>query len=95
MFLRKFVIIWIVLAHVLRPVILYAGEPILTPPGGQVVSLSPAFNPPVLKGIRVYPRNPLRFDFILDKGDERITNDQIKSESTRLIKYFFCQPDNS
>ena len=54
------------------------------------MALSPAFNPPVLKGIKVYPDNPLRFDFILDKGDDKFTDDQIKIDSTRLIKYFLA-----
>ena len=39
------------------------------PAPGVRVHLSPQFNPPILKGIRVHPDNPFRFDFILDKGD--------------------------
>ena len=38
------------------------------PKPGTMVHLSPAFNPPVLKGIKVHPDNPFRFDFILDQG---------------------------
>src|SRR5208283_1683638 len=36
---------------------------------GAMVHLSPEFNPPILKGIKVHPDNPFRFDFILDQGD--------------------------
>jgi len=39
------------------------------PAPGVRVGLSPDFNPPILKGIKVHPNNPFRFDFILDKGD--------------------------
>jgi len=39
------------------------------PAPGVMVRLSPTFNPPMLKGIKVHPDNPFRFDFILDKGD--------------------------
>ena len=61
------------------------------PPAGQMVGLSPIFNPPVLKGLKVYPKEPLRFDFILDKGDdETFTDEQVKSDSDRLIKYFLA-----
>src|SRR5665213_3629234 len=76
------------------------------PEPGEMVPLSPAFNPPILKGIKVHPDNPFRFDFILDKGDEYTRHpdkynrhpersegsqqEQIKSESTRLIKYFLA-----
>jgi len=41
----------------------------LLPTPGVLVRLSPPVNPPILKGIKVHPDNPLRFDFILDKGD--------------------------
>lgn len=40
------------------------------PAPGVMVRLSPEFNPPILKGIKVHPNNPFRFDFILDQGDE-------------------------
>ncbi len=62
----------------------------MLPKPGVMVPLSPAFNPPVLKGLKVHPNNPFRFDFILDKGDSRLGNDQLKTESTRLIKYFLA-----
>ena len=47
-----------------------AGEEFRLPAPGVRVSLSPEFNPPLLKGIKVHPDNPFRFDFILDKGDD-------------------------
>ena len=60
------------------------------PAPGVMVHLSPEFNPPILKGIKVHPDNPFRFDFILDKGDSQLSNDQIKVESSKLIKYFLA-----
>ncbi|MDD3374293.1 MAG: MAP7 domain-containing protein [Candidatus Omnitrophica bacterium] len=51
------------------------------PTAGTMVSLSPAFTPTILRGIRVYPDNPLKFDFIVDAGDEIIENEEA---STRL-----------
>jgi len=60
------------------------------PAPGVMVHLSPAFNPPILKGIKVYPDNPFKFDFILDKGDSQLRNDQLKDESAKLIKYFLA-----
>jgi hypothetical protein len=44
-------------------------EDIRLPAPGMMVHLSPEFNPPILKGIKVHPDNPFRFDFILDQGD--------------------------
>jgi transketolase len=57
---------------------------------GMRVDLSPAFAPPLLKGVKVYFNDPFRLDFILDKGDSHAPVDQLKSDSTRLIKYFLA-----
>ena len=55
-----------------------------------MVHLSPPLDPPILKGIKVHPDNPFRFDFILDKGDSQLSNDALKDESSKLIKYFLA-----
>ena len=34
------------------------------PKPGTMVPLSTAFNPPILKGVKVYPESPFQFDFI-------------------------------
>ena len=82
------------------------------PAPGVMVHLSPEFNPPMLKGIKVHPENPFRFEFILDRGDSPLKSksspnknnmsspnaligdpqqEQLKTESTKLIKYFLSQ----
>jgi len=53
-----------------------------------MVSLSPAFTPAILRGIRVYPDNALKFDFIVDSGDTGLKGPELKDVSERLIKYF-------
>ncbi|MGH7250123.1 MAG: hypothetical protein ACREGC_04045, partial [Minisyncoccia bacterium] len=53
-----------------------------------IVSLSPPFNPPILKGIKVHPDDPFRFDFILDKGDSTVF--PAKEGVQKLIKYFLA-----
>ncbi|NTV29597.1 MAG: hypothetical protein HGA80_05910 [Candidatus Omnitrophica bacterium] len=73
------------------------GRAVLPEPGGML-GLSPAFAPALLKGIKVYRNDPLRFDFILDQGDvgrktsnvQPPASDQLRSESTHLIKYFLA-----
>jgi len=67
------------------------------PVPGVMVHLSPPLDPPMLKGIKVHPDNPFLFDFILDKGDSELSNDQLKDESSKLIKYFLASltiPEN-
>src|SRR6202789_37040 len=60
------------------------------PAPGVMVRLSPAYNPLILKGIKVHPDNPFRFDFILDRGEGVYSNEQIKDDSSKLIKYFLA-----
>jgi len=60
------------------------------PAPGILVPLSPKFSPPILKGIKVHPDNPFRFDFILNRGNSRLSNDALKNESSKLVKYFLA-----
>ncbi len=60
------------------------------PAAGTMVSLSPVFTPTILRGIRVYPNNSLKFDFIVDSGDTGLKGIALKNESERLIKYFLA-----
>jgi hypothetical protein len=91
--MKKFVSIFVLLSFLItgqagtNPV--YAQDFVLPAPG-VMVHLSPEFNPPILKGIKVYPENPFRFDFILDRGDSLLSNNTLKDESVKLIKYFLA-----
>jgi phosphotransferase system HPr-like phosphotransfer protein len=72
-------------------------EGLALPAPGTMVRLSQPFDLPMLKGIRIYPDNPLRFDFILDKGNGRSDQERLTEESTKLIKYFLASltiPEN-
>jgi hypothetical protein len=43
-----------------------------------------------IKGIKVYPENPLHLDFIIDPQKSGFSEDQLKIESEKLIKYFLA-----
>jgi len=69
------------------------------PPPGVMVALSPKFTPVVLKGIQLDPQNPFRFHFYIDTGNSLPLRgegagggdqEQLKTESTKLIKYFLA-----
>jgi hypothetical protein len=69
------------------------------PSPGVRVGLSPDYNPPILKGIKIDPGNPFQFDFILDQGDSAHVipaeagiqyQEQLKQEASHLIKYFLA-----
>ena len=51
-----------------------------------MVHLSPEFNPPILKGIKVHADDPFRFDFVLDQGDS--TSSEAKGESALAKEEF-------
>jgi hypothetical protein len=60
------------------------------PKPGVMVHLSPEFTPAHLKGMVIYPDNPLKFDFLITKGDETL-NSQAKHDTyQKLIKYFLA-----
>jgi len=75
---------------VIGPLPLARADEFRLPAPGVMVHLSPPLDPPILKGIKVHPDNPFRFDFILDKGDRELSNVQLKEESSKLIKYFLA-----
>ncbi len=88
------------LSNTFGPIPTVRAEDFVLPKPGVMVHLSPAFNPPILKGIKVHPDNPFRLDFILDRGDETSAEaksesplakeDYLKQQSTKLIKYFLA-----
>jgi len=57
---------------------------------GVMVTMSPGFTPTIVRGITVHPDNPLRFDFIVDTGDEHLEGEEFKKEAEKLIKYFLA-----
>ena len=58
------------------------------PAPGMMVNKSIPFDPLQLKGILVNVKNPLRFDFLVDKGDSGLSGEFLKGNITRLAKYF-------
>ncbi len=57
---------------------------------GVMVSLSPSYEPALIKGLNVHKENPFLFDFIVDTGNSKLSGDALRSEGDRLIKYFFA-----
>jgi hypothetical protein len=58
------------------------------PEPGTLVPTSISFNPLQLKGVLVDTKNPLRFNFLVDKGDSGLYGQSLKNEISRLAKYF-------
>jgi len=60
------------------------------PEPGAMVHLSDPFMPAIVRGINVYHDNPLKFDFILDRGNSEFSKEGLKEESSKFIKYFLA-----
>ncbi len=92
LFCRKVISLCLVLSFGLLTIVPPSSGQVLAniPLPGQGFGLTVAFLPPVLRGMTVHPENPLLFDFIVDRGQDKINNDLLKVESTRLIKYFLA-----
>jgi len=63
-----------------------------------MVSVSPNFDPALIRGLTVHKDNPFLFDFIVDPGQEypsviarsEATKQSFKDQADRMIKYFFA-----
>nr|MBP9853896.1 hypothetical protein [Candidatus Omnitrophota bacterium] len=67
------------------------------PAPGVMVTPTASFIPAVIKGIKIFPDNPLRFDFIIDTGNTQLDDEAFKAESSKLIRYFMASltvPEN-
>jgi hypothetical protein len=60
------------------------------PKPGTMVSLSPTYQPAILKGLTVHQDNPFLFDFIVDVGQDHLQGQALKQEGEKLIKYFLA-----
>ena len=60
------------------------------PTPGTMVTTTVPFSPPILRGLTIHPENPLRFDFIVDRGETPLQGDELKTEYEKLIKYFLA-----
>ncbi len=60
------------------------------PNPGTMVSPSESFTPVLIRGMSLHPKDPLRFDFLVDSGDATLAPEDVKQESRRLVNYFLA-----
>ncbi|MBF0490259.1 MAG: hypothetical protein HQL15_06515 [Candidatus Omnitrophica bacterium] len=56
----------------------------------MMVQLSSEFTPAHLQGITIHPENALQFDFLIHRGDEKLSEVQKKEQYGKLVKYFLA-----
>ncbi len=91
---RRFISFWIIVSFFLTtlgPLPKAHADTILNLPApGTMISLSPAYQPVIIKGLTVHKDNPFLFDFIVDVGQDRMSGEPLKKEGEKLIKYFLA-----
>jgi|GEM_PF-3193177 len=80
-----------IVSSVLGPNLSYA-QALALPQPGDMVGLTAAYAPVMMKGLKVHADNPLLFDFIIDPGKSGLksADPAFKTESEKLIKYFLA-----
>jgi len=85
-----YVVFTFIVTSVFLPTQSYAQSQLNLPAPGVMIQLSIPYNPAIVKGITIYPDNPLKFDFIIDPGDDNLQGEALKKEANKLIKYFMA-----
>ena len=60
------------------------------PVPGTMVTMSEGFHPALIRGLRIDPVNPLKFNFIVETGDTPLQGAALQQEGEKLIKYFLA-----
>ncbi|MBF0387375.1 MAG: hypothetical protein HQL20_05920 [Candidatus Omnitrophica bacterium] len=63
-------------------------QSLLLPAPGQMIPLSAKFEPALMAGIQVDPKDPFRFNFIISRGEKPLSDEIKRVEYKKLIKYF-------
>ena len=64
----------------------YAAVLSYMPAPTELCEISPDFNPSLLRGVKIHPEDPFKFDFIIDQGDSALTQEELNREKLKLIR---------
>ncbi|MDP8266133.1 MAG: putative PEP-binding protein [Candidatus Aceula meridiana] len=67
------------------------------PAPGTMIGITPAFAPPIIKGLEINPDNPFQFNFFVNSGEDNLQGEALKAEAEKLIRYFLASltmPEN-
>jgi SAM-dependent methyltransferase len=87
--LRRLISLYIIFTFLLTAVPCHAQDIVLPAPG-TMLSLSPAYVPVLIKGLQADPKRPLSFDFIVDRGEDKSSNNAFQNECNKLIQFFLA-----
>ena len=91
--LKKTISVTVIAVFILQSIVLPSSHAQMT---GSVFLSEPLIatiqplNPPMLVGIRAYPQEPFKFEFLIDPGSGELGTQRLREESLKLIKYFLA-----
>ncbi len=88
--LKRLFSLFIAVVFVAVNIIPAAAQGVLLPQPGAMPGLSASFKPVVFRGIKLDPKQPFRFDFVVDQGDKPLQGEAFNDESRRLASYFLA-----
>ena len=80
---NKIIIILIILGQILSPLPCPAQSSVAAKTSVTPLNIPSTITLPALKGITVYPNNPMSLDFIVSTGDASQSDDKLKEEANR------------
>jgi len=85
-----FIAFTFIFSIIIPPRLAQAQSVLNLPQPGTMIPLSVSYNPAIVAGITIYPDDPLKFDFIIDVGDDHLKGEALRKESEKLISYFMA-----
>lgn len=85
-----FISITFMVSIAIPPPYVYAQSVANLPEPGMMIASSANYVPTMVSGMTIYPNNPLKFDFIIDSGDENLAGEALRKETKKLINYFLA-----
>jgi len=85
-----FILLAFTMGFVLPPQASFAQSILNLPLPGTMIHTSVRYTPAFIRGMTIYPENPLQFDFIVDIGDDHLQGEALRKESKKLINYFMA-----
>ncbi|MBU1524013.1 MAG: hypothetical protein KKG50_05065, partial [Candidatus Omnitrophica bacterium] len=93
----KAIVFFLIIAFLASSLVIYSNKPApkayasalsYMPAPTKLINTSPKFSPPLLRGIKFHFDDPFKFDFIIEQGDAKPKEEELKQEASKLIKYF-------
>ncbi|MBF0593558.1 MAG: hypothetical protein HQL22_01175 [Candidatus Omnitrophica bacterium] len=63
---------------------------LVLPESGKMIGISGVLTPAILRGMVINPNDPLKFDFLMDTGTNRVSGKELRSEAEKAVKYFLA-----